>query len=134
MCFDDDTINYYGVDFDVTDVPHEKFIFGAEAFLVLRNKKLLDKEISYASCPKAYGLEAAIHSLFYDFHSLMNNEVIFLHLPKYIRDKKFKMNEEEYKELDELAKLMVDSDKNFIKLRHVWDNVEKFRILSGGMN
>lgn len=29
----------------------------------------------------------------------MNDEIIFLHMPKYIQDKKFELSEEEYKEL-----------------------------------
>ncbi|MCI8575111.1 MAG: hypothetical protein HFI09_01445 [Bacilli bacterium] len=38
-----------------------------------------------------YGLKVALHDLFYDFHSLMNNEIMFLHLPKYICDKNFEL-------------------------------------------
>lgn len=64
----------------------------------------------------------------------MNNEIIFLHLPKYIVDKKFKLSKEEYMELDELAKLMLDPDNNFDKLLEIWNSQDKFRIMSGGMN
>lgn len=64
----------------------------------------------------------------------MNDEIIFLHLPKYIIDKKFKLTEEEYIELDELAKLMLDPDKNFHQLLNIWNSQDKFRIMSGGMN
>lgn len=134
MHYDKATLEEYHVDFNLLDMPREKFIFGAEAYLGLREKKFKPEEIYYASSPLTIGLEASIHGLFYDFHSLMNNEIIFLHLPKYIRDKNFKLSEEEYIELDELAKLMLDPDKNFDKLNYIWENNEKFRIMSGGMN
>lgn len=134
MCYDDETLIEYNIDFDILDIPREKFIFGAEAYLGLRNKQLLEKDIYYASLPKTYGIKAAIHGLFYDFHSLMNNEIIFLHLPKYIMDKDLELSEEEYIELDELAKLMLNPNENFDKLKYIWDNTEKFRIMSGGLN
>ena len=57
----------------------------------------------------------SIRCLFYDFHSIMNDEIIFLHLPSYIREKNFELSEDEYKELDNLAELLLDPDKNFTK-------------------
>ena len=120
--------------FDLNDIPRNKFIFGAEAYLGIRNNKYKDDEIYYASDPPTFGLKASLRSLFYDFHSLMNDEIIFLHLPKYIVDKNFELNEEEYVELDNLAKLMLDPDTNFEKLLEIWNNNLKFRIMTGGMN
>lgn len=120
--------------FDLNDIPRDKFIFGAEAYLGIRNNKYKDDEIYYASVPPTFGLKASLRSLFYDFHSLMNDEIIFLHLPKYIVDKNFELNEEEYVELDNLAKLMLDPDTNFEKLLEIWNNNLKFRIMTGGMN
>lgn len=134
MHFYEDVLNEYHIDFSLLDIPYEKFIFGAEAYLGLRARTFKDEEIYYASSPLTIGINASIHGLFYDFHSLMNNEIIFLHLPKYIVDKKFNLSEEEYIELDELAKLMLDPDKNFDKLLEIWNNQDKFRIMSGGMN
>lgn len=127
-CFDDD------LDFDINDIPRNKFIFGADAYLGIRNGSYDDKKIHYASDPITYGLKAAIKGLFYDFHCLMNDEIIFLHVPKYIADKNFELSEEEYKELDELAILMLDPNKNFEKLLNIWDENKKFRIMSGGLN
>lgn len=120
--------------FDLNDIPRDKFIFGAEAYLGIRNNKYKDDEIYYASVPPTFGLKASLRSLFYDFHSLMNDEIIFLHLPKYIVDKNFELNEEEYVELDNLAKLMLEPDTNFEKLLEIWNNNLKFRIMTGGMN
>ena len=64
----------------------------------------------------------------------MNDEIIFLHLPKYIQDKNFELSEEEYIELDNLAELLLEPDKNFDKILDIWNNVSKFRIMSGALN
>lgn len=134
MYFNEYVLNEYHIDFNLLDIPHNKFIFGAEAYLGLRLGKFKNEEIYYVSSPLTIGIEASIHGLFYDFHSLMNNEIIFLHLPKYIKDKNFKLSKEEYAELDELAKLMLEPDENFDKLLEIWNLKEKFRIMAGGMN
>ena len=120
--------------FDLNDIPRDKFIFGAEAYLGMRNHKFKDEEIYYASDPATLGLKASLRGLFYDFHSLMNNEIIFLHLPKYIQDKNFELTESEYKELDDLAILMLNPDDNFNELLKIWDNKPKVRIMSGALN
>ena len=120
--------------FDLNDIPRDKFIFGAEAYLGIRNNKYQTNEIYYASDPATLGLKASLRGLFYDFHSLMNDEIIFLHLPKYIQDKNFQLTENEYKELDKLAILMLDPDKNFDELIQIWNNESKYRIMSGALN
>ena len=122
------------IKFDLNDIPRNKFIFGAEAYLGIRNGKYKTEEIYYASDPATLGLKAAIRGLFYDFHSLMNNEIIFLHQPKYIQKKNFELSESEYKELDILATLMLDPDKNFDELLRIWNTETKFRIMSGALN
>ena len=65
---------------------------------------------------------------------LMNDEIIFLHMPKYIQDKNFELSEEEYEELDNLANLMLNPNENFSKLQEIWNNMPKFRIMSGALN
>lgn len=120
--------------FDLNDIPRDKFVFGAEAYLGMRNNKYKTEEIYYASDPATLGLKASIRGLFYDFHSLMNDEIIFLHLPKYIQDKKFELSEEEYIELDKLAELLLEPDKNFDKILYIWNKEPKFRIMSGALN
>ena len=120
--------------FNLNDIPYDKFIFGANAYLGVRQNKYKPETILYASDPPTLGLKASIRGLFYDFHSLMNNEIIFLHMPKYIQDKNFELSEEEYKELDNLANLMLNSNENFSKLQEIWNNTPKFRIMSGALN
>lgn len=120
--------------FDLNDIPRDKFIFGAEAYLGMRNGKFKNEEIYYASDPATLGLKASLRGLFYDFHSLMNDEIIFLHLPKYIQDKNFELSEDEYLELEKLAELMLDPDSNFNELKHIWNTKIKYRIMSGALN
>lgn len=122
------------IDFDLNDIPRNKFIFGANAYLGIRNGTYKAEEIYYTSNPATIGLKASLRCLFYDFHSLMNDEIIFLHLPRYIKKKNFELSEKEYKELDKLAYLMLDPDKNFDKLLQIWNNEDKYRIMSGGLN
>lgn len=134
MYFDDDILSQYHIDFNLLDVPRHRFIFGAEAYLGLREGKYKNEEIYYVSPPLTIGIKASLHGLFYDFHSLMNNEIIFLHLPKYILDKNFELSIEEYHELDTLATLMLNPDENFDKLLEIWNTQYKFRIMCGGLN
>lgn len=122
------------IGFDLNNIPYDKFIFGANAYLGLRNNSIDTDSILYASDPVTLGMKAAIRGLFYDFHSLMNNEIIFLHIPKYIKEKDFVLSEKEYEELDKLASLMLNPNDNFEKLKEIWDTNIKFRIMQGGLN
>ena len=100
----------------------------------MRQKKREKSQILYASDPVTLGLPAAIRGLFYDFHCLMNDEIIFDFVPKYILEKNFDITEEELTELDDLAELMLDPDKNFDDLVSVWEKNLKLRIMAGGLN
>ncbi len=120
--------------FDLNNIPYDRFIFGANAYLGLREKSIQEDSILYSSDPVTLGMKAALRALFYDFHALMNNEIIFLHIPKYIREKDFNLSEEEYRELDYLAKLMLNPNKNFNELKEIWKNIPKYRIMSGALN
>lgn len=122
------------IGFDLNDIPRENFIFGAEAYLGMRTGKYKDEQIHYSSNPATFGLKASIRCLFYDFHSIMNDEIIFLHLPSYIREKDFELSEDEYKELDNLAELLLDPDKNFTKILEIWNKEPRFRVMKGGLN
>lgn len=55
------------VDFNFNDVPRDKFISGAEAYLGLCNEKYKEIEICYVSNFLTLGLEAGICSLFMIF-------------------------------------------------------------------
>lgn len=133
MYYDQETLEYYQIDYSLTNIPRDKFVFAAEAYLGLRNKKYKSEDIYSFTNPITYGIKAAINQLFHDFHSLMNNEILFCQNPKYL-DKLDQLTNDEYQELDELANLMLEENKNFESLKYIWENNEKFRILSGGMN
>ena len=64
----------------------------------------------------------------------MNNEIYFLLQPKYILKKNYELNEEELKELDELANLMLEPNKNFDKLLNIWYKQTKYKDLGGAFN
>lgn len=132
-----DADNQWGdskIDFDLNDVPRNKFMFGANAYLTLRNNKIEKEKIIYQSDPVTIGLPAAIRGLFYDFHCLMNDEIIFDFVPRYVLEKNFNLTEDELIELEELASLMLDPDTNFNKLNKIWESKLKYRIMSGGLN
>lgn len=134
MCYDQETLDYFEIDYSLINIPRNKFIFAADAYLGLRKGKYKTKDIYSFPDPKRFGIKAAINELFYDFHSLMNNEILFCQSPKYLKDNNYELTDDEYIELDELAKLMLDPDKNFNKLLEIWNSQDKFRIISGGMN
>lgn len=122
------------IDFDPNDIPRDRYLTGAQAYLKLRKGELSDEQLSYASWPITHGIAAAIRGVFYDFHCLMNHEIVFLHQPAYVSDKKFELSDEELREIDQLAELMLESDKNFSLLLEIWNQNDKFRILRGGLN
>lgn len=124
----------YDIGFDLNNIPSNKFLYGAEAYLSLMNSKINKDNIIYTSNPLTIGLEASIRVMFYDFHCLMNNEIIFLHTPKYLKEKDFNLTIDEFNELTDLANLMLEPESNFDKLKYIWKNENKFRILYGGLN
>ena len=134
MCYDQETLEYFDIDYSLIDMPRDKFIFAANAYLGLRSGKYKTDDIYSFSNPKTFGIKAAINELFCDFHCVMNNEILFCQSPKYLKDNNYELSDDEYIELDELAKLMLDPDKNIDALNYIWENNEKFRIISGGMN
>ncbi len=132
--FEPEILQAQKINLNFLDLPRNQFLFAAQAYLGIRKGILRPENISYSSVPPAFGLSAAIRVLFYDFHSLMNDEVIFSLAPKYVLDQDFQLSENEYTELDQLAELMLNPEQNFDALRAVWESQKKFRIMSGGLN
>lgn len=122
------------IDFDPNDIPRSRYMTGGQAYLNLRRGRITGDQLSYASWPVTHGLAAAIRGVFYDFHCLMNHEIIFPHQPAYVLDKGFDLSEGELQELDALAELLLDPDAHFDALNKVWETEPKFRILKGGLN
>jgi len=117
--------------FDPYDMPDNVFDFAADAWLAVRAGKVDGKHFWNAGGFE--GLMVVAWELFYDFHSLMNREIIYLHSPKYISNRFDKLTEKELKEIDGLAQLMQKPDDNFEDLKKIWETKKKFRILKGAL-
>ncbi|MBI2064961.1 MAG: transglutaminase domain-containing protein [Candidatus Yanofskybacteria bacterium] len=119
-------------DFDPYDMPEGKFDFPANAWLDIRAGKIDPQHFYNAGGSK--GAIVVLWSLFYDFNSLMNNEIIYHHGPIYGNPQKFeKLTSAEFEKIDRLAHLMQDPDGNFDELVKVWETEKEFRILTGGL-
>ena len=114
--------------FDQYNIPTENFDWSAKVWTGLRKGELKPKKYIFAGGEN--GLKASARMLMQDFHCLMNNEILYLQQPMYIDNKFNKLSKKELLELDELAKLMLDPDKNFDKLTKIWNTKKKFRILN----
>lgn len=118
--------------FNPYDMPEEKFDFPANAWLNIRKGK--DDANRFWNAKPERGLIVVLWSLFYDFHCLMNDEIIYIHVPESGLYEKFdKLTENELKKIDNLARLMQDPDKNFKELQNIWDTNKEFRLLKGGL-
>lgn len=112
------------------DVNRSYYFTAAEAWLDVRSGK---EDINkFVHGGRIKGLDMLARSLFYDFHSLMNDEISYLFFPNYIDDKRefFTLNIDELKELDDLASLMLDPDSNFDELRYLFNNDKRFRTIN----
>ena len=65
-------------------------------------------------------MRAALRGLFYDFHALMNNEIIFLHVPRYIKEKDFELRLEKAIAGDETKKYGLTYDDG-LRVWHLFD-------------
>lgn len=118
--------------FDMYDLPESAFDYPAVAWLKIREGKV--KGDYFKNAAPAQGMKVVGWALFYDFHCLMNNEIIYLHNPKYLHFNDWdNADEESLKELDEFAKLLQKPDENFVELVKIWNTNKKFRILKGGL-
>ena len=123
-----------GEKFDPYDIPEGSFDFPADIWLNIRSGK--ESPDRFANGDGTKGAIVVIWSLFYDFHCLMNNEIIYMQQPKagYGRLDRFeKLTKEELDKIDNLAQLMKDPDENFEQLKKIWENDKEFRLLEGGL-
>ena len=118
----DKKINLYDIE--------DEFEYPAELWLKARKGEIknLDKYLKYTSHK---GIEIFAHALFLDFNALMNIELPYKYTPDFIYGDNFdKLTTKDYKDIDNLAKLMLEPDKNFDKLKHLWETNKKFRTLN----
>jgi len=112
------------------DMTEGQFDWAARAWLDIRSGKTDGKEFLYADGLGTCSLKAVIRYLFYDFHALMNNEISYLFQPCCIDGKFDSLTEKDFRELDELAELLLTPDENFEALRELWETKRKFRVLN----
>ena len=120
--------------FDPYDVPEGKFDFPADAWIKIRGGK--EDANRFWNAKPEKGMIVVLWSLFYDFHCLMNNEIIYIYGPSnnFGNPEKFaELSEKELKTIDQLARLMQEPDVNFNKLKNMWNTNKEFRLLSGGL-
>lgn len=65
-----------------------------------------------------------------DFHALMNNEIFYSYQPLYLRGGIRNLGEEELCEIDGLAELLSEPDENRERIERLWQDNEKFSILT----
>lgn len=118
--------------FDPYDMPSRKFDFPADAWLSSRAGDV-NPDYFYNTKPER-GLIVVLWSLIYDFHCLMNDEIIYTHVSEYGSYEKFKhLTSSEYEKIDNLALLMQNPDENFDALKKIWEEEKEFRLLVGGL-
>ena len=119
-------------DFDPFDMPESAFDFPARAWLDIRAGK--DDATRFYNGKPERGAIVVLWSLFYDFHSLMNNEIIYMHNPVYGDPRKFgNLTAQEMGKIDGLARLMLDPDANFDALKEIFETQRDFRLLTGAL-
>lgn len=112
------------------DMPHNSFAWIAEVWLNVRSGK--DDINKYVHGSSFQGLNMLAYTLFFDFHALMGDEISYLFMPSYIDDDNefFNLTKEDLKDLDDLATLMLNPNKNFDELRYLFYNDKKLRVLN----
>ncbi len=116
--------------FNQFDIPNNQFDWAADTWLNIRNGKVDGKHFVYADALGTNSLKAAIRAIFYDFHALMNDEISYKFQPCYIDGKFDVLTDNDLIEIDDLAKLMLEPDRNFNKLISIWNSNRKYRILN----
>jgi len=120
------------IPFDTYDMPEGIIDFPADAWLDVRTGKVDANHFHNAGGWS--GLITIAWELFYDFHCIMNDEIIYFHHPAMATLDAFSKNsEEQRKEIDELAHLMQNPDQNFDALKKLWETKKEFRLLRGGL-
>ena len=119
-----------GMNLGQYDIADGKFDYAAKAWLDVRSGSVDGTKFLYADGLGTCSLKAVIRALFYDFHALMNDEISYQFQPCYIDNKFEQLTEQDFKELDGLARLLLSPDANFDELVHIWETKKKYRIMN----
>jgi len=127
IAFDAD--GFFDFEFSQFDIPDNKFDWAAKTWIDIREGKTDGKRYIYADGNGTNGLKAVLRAIFYDFHALMNNEISYKFQPRSYSEFD-RLEEIDLIEIDELAFLMKNPDKNIDKLIEIWERNRKFRVLN----
>ena len=112
--------------YEYLDIGKNQFYTSARAWLEYRknsnfieNFRILNRKVDQ---------KMLIANLFLDFFSIMNLEHHYYTLP--IAFDKEKCTEKNLKEADEIAKLLLEPNKNFEKLQQIFHDTPKYRMLT----
>ncbi len=118
--------------FDPFDMPTTVFDWSADVWLNAR-RGLIDPK-RFWNAGGYEGLMPIAWELYYDLHCLMNNEIIYLHSPAHTSPDKFtNLSTDELKNIDSLAQLMQEPDKNFAALQNIWQTNKEIQLLTGAL-
>lgn len=124
--------SWHRTGFNMYDMPEGKFDFAAHTWLGVRKGGM--DESHFRNAGGFDGLIAIAWGLFYDFHCLMNSEILYLHHPELTMFGNFKrLQADKLKEIDDLAILMLDPEVHFDKLQHIWETKKEYRLLKGAL-
>lgn len=128
--------NLKNADFNVKNFSDEKFIWAADVWLKMRKGQLEHKEL-YTNGQKHFGDVTFAWSLLMDFHALFHDEINYVTMPVYLwdcYDDLNNLNPTTLQDMDKLAELMLDVDKNFEQLQAIWETNKKFRSVASKLN
>jgi hypothetical protein len=118
--------------FDPFDIPTGAFDWSADAWLTARSGKVDPQKFWIPDGTN--GMMAIAWELFYDIHCLMNQEIIYLHVPKFVSPAEFrKLSSSDLRRIDRLAELLQDPDKNFNRLQEEFGSNRQLRMLTGAL-
>lgn len=118
--------------FDPYDIQDGKFDLPANAWLDIRAGRA-DPQHFYNAKPER-GAVVVLWSLFYDFHCLMNSEIIYIYRPALGDYQKFEdVPQTELEKIDNLARLVQKPDENFDELVKIWETERTMKLLTGGL-
>jgi len=124
--------SWHKTGFDMYDISDGKFDFSAEVWLDVRKGKV--DENHFRNAGGFDGLLPIAWELFYDYHCLMNSEILYVHHPEMVTLKNFrKLKEDKLRDIDELAVLMQEPDENFDRLCNIWETNKEYRLLTGSL-
>lgn len=117
---------------DPYDLADNQFDFPAKAWLDIRKKKINPRYFYNAG--HVFGTIVVFWSLFYDFHSLMNHEINYMHGHRLASKKSFnKATDKDLQKIDSLAELMLAPEKNFDALYKLYHSDKDLRLLVGSL-